>query len=607
MAVKKRSERAKVYDFKTWRDFTPMNTSVGSMLHNLTGNWRFIKPLYEDKMPACQNGCPCGNDIEAWIKLVQKGEYEKAYWHLKREEPFPAILGRVCFKFCESACNRTPLDQAVSINELERFVGDQVPLKTPHPHLPSYHGKTLAVVGSGPAGMAAAYYARLLGFKVTIYEKHKDPGGILRMGIPQYRLPQEVIKAEFQGLKNMGIEIRTNTDVGVKTPLEQLRKEYDYLFLATGVHGSLKLGVAGEEGPKVLSGLEMLSRVAFGEKLALGKKVAVIGGGNTAIDAARTALRLGAQVTVVYRRTENEMPAHAEELAEAREEGVAFRFLAAPEKIVLKKNGSILKLVCCEMKLGPADESGRRRSVKKPGGFFNLTVDTILTAIGETAQLEYGAGLIHSAQGVVTVDETLQAEARAGSGAKIYAGGDIIDSPHTVVHAVAAGKKAAMAMDCDRSGKNASRVFAEIRIGKGPALSFSRYMGWKPVNPGAQNIQEVVDQTQMVYDYYQKVPAVASAVEEARSRKKHLKVYRRTFKRAQAQEEAGRCLHCGRCTECDNCLIFCPDMSVLVKDRGEFGYAFDYDYCKGCGVCYTECPRHAITMVDEMLSQEEGK
>ncbi len=367
------------------------------------------------------------------------------------------------------------------------------------------------------------------------------------------------------------------------------------------------MGVAGEEGPKVLSGLEMLKRTAFGEKSALGKKVAVIGGGNTAIDAARTALRLGARVTVVYRRTENEMPAHAEEVAEAREEGVAFRFLAAPEKIVLKKNGSISKLVCCEMKLGPADESGRRRPVKKPGAFFNLTVDTILTAIGEAAQLEYGTGLIHSAQGVVTVAETLLAETQTGGSSNIYAGGDIIDIPHTVVHAVAAGKKAAMAMDCDRVGKNAQEVFAEIRIGKGPALSFSRYMGWQPVNPVAQNIKEVVDQTQMVYDYYQKVPAVASAVEEARSRKNHLKAYRRTFKRAQALEEAGRCLHCGRCTECDNCLIFCPDMSVLVKDRGEFGYTFDYDYCKGCGVCYTECPRHAITMVDEVLSQEEGK
>jgi 2-oxoacid:acceptor oxidoreductase delta subunit (pyruvate/2-ketoisovalerate family) len=607
MAVKKRSEQAKIYDFKSWRDVTPMLTSRGTMLHNLTGNWRFIKPLYEDKMPACQNGCPCGNDIEGWIKLVQKGEYEKAYWHLKREEPFPAILGRVCFKFCETVCNRNPLDQAVGINELERFVGDQVSLKTPHPALPAYHGKTLAIVGSGPAGMSAAYYARLLGFKVTIFEKHKEPGGILRMGIPHYRLSKEVVKAEFQGLKNMGIEIRTKTEIGPKIMLTQLQKEYDYLFLATGVHGSLKLGVAGEESPRVLSGLEMLKRVAFGEKSGLGKKVAVIGGGNTAIDAARTALRLGAKVTVVYRRTETEMPAHAEEMAEAREEGVEFRFLAAPEKIVLKKNGSISKLVCCEMKLGRADESGRRRPIKKPGAFFNLNVDTILTAIGETTQLEYCEDLVELGQGVVVVDDTLKAKVQAGSNPKAYAGGDIIDTPHTVVHAVAAGKKAAIAMDCDRTGKNASRVFTEITVGQGPALSFSRYMGWPPVNPVQQNIKEVVDSTHVVYDYFQKAAPATREAEAAQIRKKHLNAYRRTFKRAPALEEAGRCLHCGRCTECDNCLIFCPDMSVLVRNRGEFGYAFDYDYCKGCGVCFTECPRHAITMVEEGLSSEEGK
>ncbi|RPI74884.1 MAG: hypothetical protein EHM45_16770 [Desulfobacteraceae bacterium] len=606
MAVKKRSERAKVYDFKTWRDFTPMNISAGTMLHNRTGSWRFIKPQYEDKIPACQNGCPCGNDIEAWIKLVQNNELEKAYWHLKREEPFPAILGRVCFKFCEAACNRIPLDQAVAINELERFVGDQVPLKTPHPDLKPFHGKTLAVVGSGPAGMAAAYYARLLGFKVTIYEKHKEPGGILRMGIPNYRLPKEIVKAEFQGLKNMGIEIRTRTTIGAKIKLEQLQKEYDYVFLATGVHGSQKLGVAGEESPRVQSGLDMLRRTAFGEKLKLGKKVIVVGGGNTAIDAARTAVRLGAKVTVLYRRTEKEMPAHAEEVEEARQEGVAFRFLAAPEKIALKKNGSISKLVCCEMKLGPADASGRRRPIKKPGAFFNLTADTILTAIGETAELEYGAGCFPTEKSPVAVDESLKIKSAGSAGAPLSAGGDIIDIPHTVVHAVAAGKQAALAMDCDRTGKDVVKVFADIRIGKGPALSFSRYMGWPPLNPVPLNFKEVVDSDKVVYDYFQKASRTEREVEEAAGRKKHLKAYQKTFKKAQAQAEVERCLHCGRCTECDNCLILCPDMSVLVQDRKTFGYAFDYDYCKGCGVCYAECPRHAITMVDEVLSQEEG-
>ena len=346
MSVKRRADLAREYDFNTWRDFTPMNISVGTMLHNRTGSWRFMKPIYEDKVPACQNACPAGNDIEGWIKLLQKGKYEKAYWHLKKEEPFPAILGRVCFSFCERACNRAPLDKCVSIKELERFVGDYVAPSTPHPDLPEDNGKTLAVVGSGPAGMSAAYYGRLLGFRVTIFEALLELGGILRVGIPNFRLPREVVAAEFEGLKNMGIELRPGAVVGKDISLNELRNDYDYIFLATGVHESVQLRVAGEkESHGVMSGLAMLKRVAFGQEVDLGHSVVVIGGGNTAIDAARTAIRLGCEVTVMYRRSESEMPAHPEEVQEAREEGVQLRFLAAPEKIELNDNGSIMNNV----------------------------------------------------------------------------------------------------------------------------------------------------------------------------------------------------------------------------------------------------------------------
>lgn len=605
MAIKKRSEQARIYPFTSWRDFTPMNTSAGTMLHNLTGSWRFIKPFYEDKIPACQNACPCGNDVEAWITLTQRGETEKAYWYLKREQPFPAILGRVCFKFCETACNRNPLDANVGINELERYVGDQVPLDTPHPELPAYHGKGLAVVGSGPAGMSAAYYARLLGFRVMIYEKYPEPGGILRMGIPNYRLPKEILHNEFEGLKRMGIEIRTGTTVGKDIPLAKLQKDYDYLFLATGVHGSLKLGLEGEESSHVMSGLEMLKRMAFGGTIDVGKRVVVVGGGNTAIDAARTALRLGAEVLVLYRRSEKEMPAHPEEVQEAREEGVQFHFLAAPERIEIGEGGTIEKLVCCEMKLGSPDESGRRRPVKREGAFFDLKIDTILTAIGEMPIYEYGEGVLPVNKGVVSVDEGFMVKAKGSIKGTVFAGGDIVDIPHTVVHAVASGKKAAIAMDCHRQGKNATMVLEEITVGEGPAISFSRYVGWQPLNPVRQNLRDVVDQSSIVYDYFEKVPPVAKEVQAANRRKGHFDPYRRTLHQYEAQEETDRCLHCGRCTECDNCFIFCPDMSVLVKGDDEFGYVFDYDYCKGCGICFTECPRHAITMVNEEVSLEE--
>jgi 2-oxoacid:acceptor oxidoreductase delta subunit (pyruvate/2-ketoisovalerate family) len=606
MAAKRRSELAKTYDLKTWRDLTPMHISVGTMLHNMTGSWRFVKPIYEDKVPACQNACPAGNDIEGWIKLVQKGEYEMAYWHLKREQPFPAILGRVCFKFCEDACNRIALDNAVAINELERFVGDQVTLSTPHPDLAEDSGKSVAIVGSGPAGMSAAYYCRLLGFRVTIFEELLEMGGILRVGIPSYRLPREVVAVEFEGLKSMGIELRPKTAVGKDIPFAELRNEYDYIFLATGAHATKKLRVQGEDGShRIMSGLTLLNRVALGKEVDLGNKVLVIGGGNTAIDASRTAIRLGCRVTVIYRRSESEMPAHLEEVREAHEEGVQFRFLAAPERIELKHDGTIRKLVCCEMELGPAGEGGRRRPVKRDGALFDLEADSILTAIGEVPVFDYLNGIVKTVKGVIAVNAGLKVDIQNDGKARIFAGGDMIDIPRTVVHAVASGKKAAIAMDCDRRGVDFADVLEEIAIGDGPAISFSKYMGWKPVNPVRQNNRVVVDSKKIVYDYFGKAPQVEKKIQGADVRKGSFEAYSSTFTEDKVQHETARCMHCGRCTECDNCLIFCPDISILIKGNGDFGYSIDYDYCKGCGICFMECPRHAMTMINEEIQVEQ--
>ena len=594
-----RREKAGLYNFKTWHDFPPMNVSMGNMLHNRTGSWRFIKPVYEDKIPACQQSCPAGNDIEAWIKLIQKGEYEKAYWYLKREEPFPAILGRVCFRFCEEKCNRGPLDEEISIRELERFLGDRVPLSTPYPDLTSFNGKSLCVVGSGPAGMSMAYFARILGYQVTIFEALPVLGGMLRVGIPAYRLPRSIVEQEFAGLRSMGIDLKPDTTVEKDISLEECLQRFDYIFLAPGVHGSKKLGVPGEDTPNVMSGLDLLKRIALGEKVHLGKRVIVVGGGNTAIDAARSAVRLGSDVTILYRRTEAEMPAHPEEIAEAREEKVGFRFLAAPERIEVKERGAIANLVCCEMELGNPDESGRRRPVKKEGGLFDLKADTVITAIGENAVFDSMAKILEKSGGVLDVDEELQVGSLETGEGRVFAGGDIVDAPHTVVHAVAAGKRAAVAIDCHRKGIAFSEVLQEIMVGAGPGISFSAYMGWKPVNPVRRNLKSVVGPEHIVYDYFEKAPRVQKTGLPASERKKNFDVYEDTFSAERALEEADRCIHCGRCTECDNCLILCPDVSVLVKDRGEFGYVFDYNYCKGCGICFTECPRHAITMVDE--------
>ncbi len=471
MALKKRSELAAPYHFRTWRDFTPMSVSVGAMLHNRTGGWRFIRPIYEDKTPACQNACPAGCDIERWVGLVQKQAYDKACRHLRIEQPFPAILGRVCFRFCEGACNREPLDVHVNINALERFLRDLFPSDETLPDLPD-------------------------------------------------------------------------------------------------------------------------------------GRVVVIGGGNTAVDAARTAVRLGCETTILYRRSEEEMPAHPGEAADAVDEGVRLALLAAPERIELDDAGGVRKLICCEMALGEPDESGSRRPEKKDGALFEMEVDSIVTAIGEAPDLGCLDGEVKTDRGMALVDDALKALDEKGEGGKIFAGGDMTAGPRTVVHAVAAGKRAAIAMDCDKKGLDVAEVLSSIAAGDGSALRFSAYMGWEPEAPASRDPRKVVGRDRIVYDYFRKAPAIRVETSDHASRKRIFQDYRRTYTEKEARAEVDRCMHCGRCTECDNCLIFCPDMSVLPHEDGRFGYAIDYDYCKGCGVCHTECLRDAITMIDEETLKE---
>ncbi|MFH1135562.1 MAG: FAD-dependent oxidoreductase [Pseudomonadota bacterium] len=600
MTPKKRSESARKFEMSSWRDLTPFNSSLGPQLHNLTGGWRYIKPVFEDKTPACQNACPAGNDIEGWIRLLQEGNVRRAYWHLKREQPFPAIMGRVCFRFCQGRCNRLPLDQAVQIRELERFVGDQVDPEAPNPLLGPADGPGLAIVGSGPAGMSAAYFARLLGFRPVIFEAQPEPGGVLRLGVPAYRLPRSVVAAEFEGLVRLGVEIRTATAIGRAISLDRLRREFDYIFLAPGAQRSLELKLdAAAGGPRIVSGLALLRQTALGERVNLGRRAVIIGGGNTAIDAARTALRLGVKTTVVYRRSENEMPAHPEEVREARDEGVIFRFLAAPTSLECRLDGSLERLVCEETELGEPDETGRPRFTPKPGSLFEIEADVIVGAIGERADLDFLEGLVRTDDGGVAVDPLLRATTEPGAGAAVFSGGDAISQPRTAIHAVAAGKRAAIAMDCLRRGLDATEVFREITLGSGPAVSCAAYLGWDNLNPIPLNIAKVVDSSQMVYDYFLKTPPVRRQVPPARVRRTDFKPIDPTFTPDEAQEEAARCLHCGRCTKCGNCLVFCPDVSILDQGEGRRGYQIDYDYCKGCGICAAECPRGAVTMVDE--------
>lgn len=601
MTVSKKHHQSDAFVLKSWRDFPPLNASQGSMRHNLTGRWRYIKPIYEDKVPACQNACPAGNDIEGWIRFLKTGDLEHAYRIMRREQPFPAILGRVCFKYCEKSCNRSSFDDGLGIRDLERFVADNRPHRAAEPpeNLPE-NGKRLAVVGSGPAGMAAAYFGRRLGFAVTLIEARPVMGGILRLGIPAYRLPRDTVADAFDGLKNMGIGLHPGTAVGRDIPIAELAASHDYVFLATGRHLPLRLRIDGEHlSPRVTSALELLSRVATGEAVDVGRQVVVIGGGNTAIDAARTARRLGADVTVVYRRSKNEMPAHPAEVAEASKEGVQFRYLSAPDRITVAEDGTIDSLDCSGMTLGVPDVDGRQRPQRIAGQTFTLHPDNILTAIGEAPDLAYLGGFVETNADMIPTDAGLRVEAEIPGGARIYAGGDITASHFSVVHAVAAGKRAAISMDCHRRGLNSLDVLEKIAIGDGTAVSFTLYVEEGKALPTSGNAAKVVDSSRIVYDYFDKATRVAAGQTPLEERIRSFAPVDIGYTPAQAMQEADRCMHCGRCTECDNCLIFCPDMSVLKRGPNAFGYEVDYDYCKGCGICFTECPRNAITMVEE--------
>jgi 2-oxoacid:acceptor oxidoreductase delta subunit (pyruvate/2-ketoisovalerate family) len=572
------------------------------MLHNRTGSWRFVKPIYADKVPACQNACPAGNDIEGWIRLLQQGDLEGAWWHLKREQPFPAILGRVCFRFCEAACNRASIDGCVHVRHLERYVGDNGPGKADHPDRRPDNGARLAVVGSGPAGMSAAYFARLLGFTVTVFERLPEPGGILRMGIPAYRLPREVVDREVSDLRRLGVEIRTGVAVGRDLPLESLADAHDYLFLSTGCHAPIRLPVEGAvEEDRVVRALDFLRQVSMGEAPRIGGRVLVVGGGNTAIDAARTALRMGCEVTVLYRRSRQEMPAHDREVEEAASEGVAFRFLAAPLRVEPGPADRPVRVVCTDMTLADPGADGRRRPIPLTDSTFDIAADTILTAIGEEARLEYLAGLLDTKEGALAVG----ANQLAGeAGARIYAGGDMIGSDRTVVHAVAHGKRAAVAMDCHHRGLDADAVLTELAVGSGGGIRFSDYIGAAPSTPAHREFHAVVGAGSIVPDYFQRREPAVVQFRPPGERRRDFRPYEESFDSSAAAEETARCLHCGRCTECDNCRIFCPDLSIHKAGEGSFGYTVDYDYCKGCGICSAECPRGAISMVAEDASLE---
>jgi 2-oxoacid:acceptor oxidoreductase delta subunit (pyruvate/2-ketoisovalerate family) len=529
----------------------------GSSLANKTGSWRTSKPVYLDRLPPCNATCPAGEDIQGWLFHAEGGNYEAAWRHLVRDNPFPAIMGRVCYHSCEGACNRGKLDEAVGINSVERFLGDAAIRHGWAFEAPSAQsGKKVLVVGAGPSGMSAAYQLRRLGHAVHVVEAGPTLGGMMRFGIPKYRLPRDVIEAEMKRILALGVSVELNTKVG--DILATMKSGgFDAAFLAVGAHIGRRAFIPAGDATHMLDAVSLLRSMEGEDQPMIGRRVVVYGGGNTAIDVARTAKRMGAEPIIVYRRTRDHMPAHDFELEEALQEGVMVKWLSTIAQAGAKE------LTIEKMRL---DDKGFPQPT---GEFETIAADTLVLALGQDVDLSLLDGVpgLEVNNGVVKVD----AQMMTGY-AGIFAGGDMVPAERNVTVAIGHGKKAARNIDAWLRGGSYQPA------PKHEVAAFENLNAW----------------------YYADAPKTVRPMLDLVRRQSSFDEVQGGLTEENALFEARRCLSCGNCFECDNCYGVCPDNAVIKLGPGK-RFEFNYDYCKGCGMCVAECPCGAIKMVPEAI------
>jgi NADPH-dependent glutamate synthase beta subunit-like oxidoreductase len=534
---------------------------VGSSLANKTGSWRTERPVYVHRLPPCNDACPAGENVQEWLYLAEKGGtgYERAWRKLVEKNPFPAVMGRICYHPCETACNRAQLDEAVGINAVERFLGDEAIARgwSVMVDAPS-SGKRVLVVGAGPSGLSAAYHLALLGHDVTVRDAGPGPGGMMRYGIPSYRLPRDVLDAEIERILALGVTLERSARVDdVSAAMAEGR--FDAVFLAVGAQLGKRTEIPAGDAARILDAVAVLRSMEGESKPLLGRRVAVYGGGNTAMDVARTAKRLGAEdAVVVYRRTRERMPAHDFEVEEAEEEGVLMKWLSTV------KRADEGKLVLERMEL---DESGFPQPT---GELEELAADSLVLALGQEADLS----LLRGVSGLETHDGTVEVGPDLQTGhSGIFAGGDMVPAERTATVAIGHGKKAARRIDAWLRGASNGAV------SKHPLAAFDRLNTW----------------------YYSDAPRALRPVLELARRRSTFEEVVGGLDESTALFEARRCLSCGNCFSCDNCFGVCPDNAVRKLDDPDEPYRFDLDYCKGCTLCVAECPCGAIEMVPEEI------
>jgi 2-oxoacid:acceptor oxidoreductase delta subunit (pyruvate/2-ketoisovalerate family) len=531
---------------------------VGSSLANRTGSWRTARPVYLDRLPPCNNACPAGENIQGWLFHAESGAYEQAWRSLTLDNPLPAVMGRVCYHPCEGACNRGQIDAAVGINSVERFLGDEAIKRGWKFDPPAQEtGKRVLVVGAGPSGLSAAYHLRRMGHAVSIYEAGPMAGGMMRFGIPKYRLPRDVLDAEIQRIVDMGVEIRLDTKV---SDLLYTKSEgrFDAVFLAVGAHIGKRTYIPAGSASKILDAVSVLREMEGADKPMLGRRVVVYGGGNTAMDVARTAKRLGAdEAIVVYRRTREKMPAHDSEVQEALQEGVMIKWLST-----IRQAGDAT-ITVEKMEL---DEKGFPQPT---GELETLEADSLVLALGQDVDLS----LLNGVPGLAIRDGVVQVGTDLMTGYPgLFAGGDMVPSERTVTVGIGHGKKAARNIDAWLRG--------------------SRYA--PPPKHELATIERINTW------YYSDAPKTVRPMLNVIRRQSTFEEVQGGLDEHNALYEARRCLSCGNCFECDNCYGVCPDNAVIKLGPGK-RFEFNYDYCKGCGICVAECPCGAIKMVAEAL------
>jgi NADPH-dependent glutamate synthase beta subunit-like oxidoreductase len=528
------------------------------------GPVRDRRPVYVDLLPPCNAGCPAGENIQAWLAHAEAGRHEQAWRQLTEDNPLPAIHGRVCYHPCEVVCNRASLDSAVSIHAVERFLGDlarERGWKFDRPERQS--GKRVLVVGAGPSGLSAAYHLARLGHEVEIADAGDAPGGMMRYGIPAYRLPRDVLDAEIARIEALGVRITLGHRV---TDLDAERRDggFDAAFVAVGAHLSKRVDIPARDAGRIVDAVSFLRSVASGERPAIGRRVAVYGGGNTAMDAARTARRLGADdALIVYRRTRAQMPAHEEEAEEAEQEGVTINWL----RTITAFDGPELTVEAMEL-----DDTGFPRPT---GRFETLAADTVILALGQdsdTAFLRNLPGVEFAKDGTVAVSATMMTGCPG-----VFAGGDMVPAERTVTVGVGHGKKAARNID------------AWLRHGRETPVSQAKH--------------DIVAFGQLNLWYFGDAAQRQQPAEAPELRTVGFSEVVGGLSEQEAVYEAQRCLSCGNCCECDGCLGACPEDAVIKLGPGH-RYEFDYGKCTGCGVCYEQCPVHSIDMVGEDSGME---